>query len=428
MSKRLNKKKFCIAVTVVTSLSCSLFSPVFATEIKSENEIVAEQTFSDLTLIPQSQMTATASSEHPNIGTEGLASFAIDGNEATLWHTNWSGSGDKLPQHITLSLGGNYTIDTFTYLPRQGSGTNGIITKYELQVSTDGSNFKTVKNGTLRNDLVLKTIRFDGVEATHVRFVALEGNFAVASAAELNVYKQIEEPEVESVGTLVIDSASTVKVEENLELSIGLQGLEAGLNLFGGSIELEYDSKVFELNEVKSLNEDMMVDGKVTEYGKVKILIASLTGEPIPANENFISVSLKSKKASKESTISLTLGEFGDINGTLHNMDLSSKKVEVSTNETEGEIIVKPNKVTNLKVEDKTSNSVKLIWDYEDKGTAAVEFIIYKDGKEFARTKETSYKVDSLRSNTNYGFKVSVENKNGEKSKPVSENVRTSKK
>lgn len=414
------KRNFIVASIIVLGVTVCMGIQEFS--VFAEGEVS-----SDSTLIPQSQMIATASSEHPNIGTEGLASFAIDGNESTIWHTKWSGTPDTLPQHITLSLGGNYIINRFTYLPRQEGASNGMVTKYELQVSTDGEKFQTIKSGSLRSDSILKIIKFNEVEATHIRFVALEGSSGVASAAELNVYKQNEEPEVEVIGKLVIDSEPVVKVKEDLELSMGLQELKEGLNVFGGSIELEYDSEVFELNEVKSLREDMMVDGKLTEGGKVKILIASLNGEPIPVNENFISVSLKSKKVSKESTISLTLGEFGDINGNLYNMNSPNKYVEVLPNETEGEIIVKPNKITNLEIEDKKSDSVNLLWDYEDNGTAPVKFIIYKDGKEFARTKETSYKVDSLRSNTNYGFKVVTENKNGEKSKPVSKNARTSK-
>ena len=72
----------------------------------------------DPTVIPQEQMSATASSEHPNIGSEGIADFAIDGDESTIWHTKWS-PVEALPQHITLDLGGSYNINKFTYMPRQ---------------------------------------------------------------------------------------------------------------------------------------------------------------------------------------------------------------------------------------------------------------------------------------------------------------------
>lgn len=416
------KRKFIVSSIIILAVitTCMSLSGFKASADGEVND--------DSTLIPQTQMTATASSEHPNIGTEGLASFAIDGNESTIWHTKWSGTPDALPQHITLALGGNYIVNKFTYLPRQGGATNGMITKYELQVSTDGEKFQTVKAGSLRNDSILKVINFNEVEATHIRFVALEGSTGFASAAELNVYKQNEEPEVEVVGNLTIDSESTVKVDENLELSIGLKEVKENLNLFGGSIDIEYDPEIFELNEIKSLREDMMVEGKLIENGKVQILIASLTGDPIPVNEDFINVSLKSRKVSEESTINLTLGEFGDVNGNLYNMSLPSAYIEVLSNKIDGEIIVKPNKITKLNIDNKKADSVNLSWNYEDDGTAPVEFIIYKDGTEIVRTNETNYKVESLKSNRIYGFKVVTMNKDGEESKPVSKNVRTSKK
>ena len=90
-------------------------------------------------------MSATASSEHPNIGSEGIADFAIDGDESTIWHTKWS-PVEALPQHITLDLGGSYNINKFTYMPRQDA-LNGSISKYEFQVSTDGENFTKVLEG-----------------------------------------------------------------------------------------------------------------------------------------------------------------------------------------------------------------------------------------------------------------------------------------
>ncbi|AYE33274.1 alpha-N-acetylglucosaminidase TIM-barrel domain-containing protein [Clostridium septicum] len=137
--------------------------------------------------IPQSKMSATATSEHPNVGTEGLASFAIDGNENTIWHTNYETS-NPLPQSITLNLGGEYEVNKFTYLPRRGNSTNGNITKYRLEVSTDGESFDSVAEGNLDNNSDLKTITFDKRNATHVRLTALEGVGGFATASELNVF------------------------------------------------------------------------------------------------------------------------------------------------------------------------------------------------------------------------------------------------
>lgn len=143
--------------------------------------------------IDKSKMTATASSEHPNVGTEGLARFAIDDNLNTLWHTKYSPK-DDLPQSITLNLGDEYLVDKFEYIPRQSGGINGIITKYELYLSNDGRNFEKVSEGNWSEDTNAKVINFDGKLATHIKLVALQGVGGFASAAELNVFEKESVP------------------------------------------------------------------------------------------------------------------------------------------------------------------------------------------------------------------------------------------
>ncbi|HII4443661.1 alpha-N-acetylglucosaminidase TIM-barrel domain-containing protein [Clostridium perfringens] len=136
--------------------------------------------------LPQGNMKATATSEHPDVGNEGLAKFAIDGKENTIWHTKYN-PVDNLPQSITLELGGSYEINKFTYLPRSGAK-NGNITKYELHVSEDGNNFRKISEGNWDDSGSLKTLKFNSTKATHVKLVALEGVGGFASAAELNVF------------------------------------------------------------------------------------------------------------------------------------------------------------------------------------------------------------------------------------------------
>lgn len=89
------------------------------------------------TLIPQSNMTATATSVYGGT-TEGPASNVLDGNVRTIWHTNYAPK-DELPQSITVSFDQPYTVGRFVYTPRQ-NGTNGIISEYELYaIHQDGS-------------------------------------------------------------------------------------------------------------------------------------------------------------------------------------------------------------------------------------------------------------------------------------------------
>lgn len=141
----------------------------------------------DPRIIPQSEMTATATSEE---GGTDLAEHAIDGSSDTMWHTAWSGT-DTLPQSITLDLGDTYVIDEFSYLPRQG-GINGIITKYKLYTSTDGIHFTEVAEGNWANNKDEKIVEFSEVEASHIKLEALQGVGGYASAAELNVFQVVK--------------------------------------------------------------------------------------------------------------------------------------------------------------------------------------------------------------------------------------------
>lgn len=155
-------------------------------EIKVNAKEKLDQGVSASVKIPQNNMTATTSSEQPDMGTEGLASFAIDGNPNTIWHTNYE-NFKELPHDITINLGKEYTINKYSYLPRTGAH-NGTITKYRLEVSTDGQEFTTISQGNWDLNDSEKIVTFDNVQAKYVRLVALEGKGGFASAAELNVY------------------------------------------------------------------------------------------------------------------------------------------------------------------------------------------------------------------------------------------------
>lgn len=139
------------------------------------------------TLIPHSTMTATATSEHPNVGSEGLASMAIDDNLNTWWHTNWS-NVVPLPQSITIDLHDIKFIGNYTYLPRPDAG-NGTISQYKLEVSLDGTNYEQVAAGKWAVDAELKTINFAPRAARYVRLTAMEGKGGFASAREINIYQ-----------------------------------------------------------------------------------------------------------------------------------------------------------------------------------------------------------------------------------------------
>ncbi|WP_083934092.1 discoidin domain-containing protein [Kribbella catacumbae] len=141
--------------------------------------------FGPLTLLPQNEMTATATSQ-------GSASYsaaaALDGSCTTMWHSNWSPHA-PLPQYITLNLGTTRSIEALVYTPRQDAAVpNGRISKYDVQVSADGIVFQSVATGNWDGTVDAKLARFPtGTAARYVRLIGLEGGADYAAATELNI-------------------------------------------------------------------------------------------------------------------------------------------------------------------------------------------------------------------------------------------------
>ena len=273
-----------------------------------DNLIIANvATIYDETLIPQSQMTITATSEHPNVGIEGLASFALDGDEGTIWHTKYSPK-DELPQSVTINLGNTYKVDRFTYLPRQAGGTNGIITKYAIYTSIDGEEFTKVSEGNFENNIKLKTIKFDTpIEANYIKFEALQGVGGFAAAAEFNVYKEKEnneeKPEVNKTALkFAIDYA--LEIIENGDLEDVVPAVVREFNE-----ALNEAKKVYENNEATAVEVDAtfkrltnaihMLEFKQGNKEALKNLIdsAEALDEKVYTNESWIKLVEELEKA-----------------------------------------------------------------------------------------------------------------------------------
>lgn len=163
--------------------------------------------------ISHKTMAVFASDEHPNVGSEGLAAFAIDDSASTWWHTNYS-NYKGLPQSITLDLKEVKTVGKYTYLPRN-SGSNGIITSYELQVSIDNETYQSVAQGSWTNDTTEKTVTFVPANARYIRLIAKTGVGNFASAAELNAFTS-EKVTVDTLRNLV-EAAKALHLDNYLD-------------------------------------------------------------------------------------------------------------------------------------------------------------------------------------------------------------------
>lgn len=112
----------------------------------------------------------TTSGECDDSGS-GHASAIIDGNNGTIWHSNYGGgnaSGDatkKLPQFFQVDLGSVQEFNKIGYMPRQDMG-NGYVIGYKVYVSDEA--FPSTANGTSASDIV------NALDATKL---VMEGTF-----------------------------------------------------------------------------------------------------------------------------------------------------------------------------------------------------------------------------------------------------------
>lgn len=125
--------------------------------------------------------TAYAPSWNKPNGSDGPASFAVNGNENDWWHSRYGeGEGhDNLSEYpeerfIQLELEEPTLLNALRYLPRTGA-LNGIVTKYRIEVSTDGYDWSTIADGTWEASTGWKLAPFAGaVKAKYVRLYGVE--------------------------------------------------------------------------------------------------------------------------------------------------------------------------------------------------------------------------------------------------------------
>ncbi|MBT3199131.1 MAG: hypothetical protein HN350_04365 [Phycisphaerales bacterium] len=63
------------------------------------------------------------------------ASYAIDGNPKTMWHTSFRPKAKPHPHEIVIDLGQSIKVTGISYLPRQDQGVNGVIQDIECTLS-----------------------------------------------------------------------------------------------------------------------------------------------------------------------------------------------------------------------------------------------------------------------------------------------------
>ena len=131
---------------------------------------------------------AFASSQEPD---EGDASYLVDGDPSTIWHTMYSITLAKYPHWVDFDAGKQKIIKGFTYLARQDGSLNGCIKDYEIYVSNDNKTWgKPVAKGSFEKTAKLQKVMFGKpVKARYVRLRALneQSGQDYASGAEFTL-------------------------------------------------------------------------------------------------------------------------------------------------------------------------------------------------------------------------------------------------
>ena len=82
-------------------------------------------------------------------GENGAVGNAIDGNEGTIWHTQWQAANPVHPHWIVVDMGSAQRVTGLRYTPRSGGG-NGTVARYRVYLSQDGVNWGSpVSEGNL---------------------------------------------------------------------------------------------------------------------------------------------------------------------------------------------------------------------------------------------------------------------------------------
>lgn len=131
---------------------------------------------------------AFASSQEPD---EGDASYLVDGDPSTIWHTMYSITLAKYPHWVDFDAGKQKVIKGFTYLARQDGSLNGCIKDYEIYVSNDNKNWgEPVAKGSFEKTAKLQKVMFGKpIKARYVRLRALneQSGQDYASGAEFTL-------------------------------------------------------------------------------------------------------------------------------------------------------------------------------------------------------------------------------------------------
>lgn len=176
-------------------------------EITLKPQIGKDENVEDPTNVATDRFAIKAGSFQPDASGEGDPNYVADGKMDTIWHTSWDGTARE-NMWIEFEMKQPSTINGLRYTKRQ-SGSNGLISKYRIDVSTDqGTTFKTVKEGEWSvTDNTWQKAEFEQQkEVTNVRMYAVESTGDFAAAAEIRLIEPLKSDQNAPTGLETVDT------------------------------------------------------------------------------------------------------------------------------------------------------------------------------------------------------------------------------
>lgn len=153
---------------------------------------------------------------------------AVDGDVSTLWHTKWGQVTPAEDRYIMLELDDAAELDAVRYLPKTGSqadgSNNGRIHEYRVDISQNGTDWKTASTGSWPDESGWKLAIFDRpATAKYVRLYGVhtygvEAEDKYENAAEVHLRKAMPTVNLENQAQVILDS---------YEVELGQEGVGA---------------------------------------------------------------------------------------------------------------------------------------------------------------------------------------------------------
>ncbi|WP_168567186.1 discoidin domain-containing protein, partial [Crateriforma spongiae] len=142
--------------SILSYLSSEKFSPAISISPKKLLDLFRARPY---------RIRLAKGTSHPN-----YALTNCDDNDVkTIWHTDWRDANNQYPYHIIIGFDGPIGVNGIQIHQRNDSS-NGVIDDYQISISEDGENWKTIHQGSKPSGKIV----FDrSVVAKAVRFEAL---------------------------------------------------------------------------------------------------------------------------------------------------------------------------------------------------------------------------------------------------------------